>query len=185
MFHPPQVEGPEGPEGPQGPAPDGQLVLSAGGGWTSVTSGASAISQIESSTNDVNSFVTDFLQSVQSFQEWQVAMPSDWDGGTITASFYWIANSASTNSVVWGLQAVSFGDGDALDAAFGTAAEVTDANNGANLVNISAATAAITIAGDADAGNHVQFKAYRLGSGADTLAATARLLEVRVSYTRV
>ena len=28
-------------------------------------------------------------------------MPSDWDGGTITAHFYWTATGTSTNNVQW------------------------------------------------------------------------------------
>lgn len=161
-----------------------QISLSAAGGWASLTNGASAIVQIESTMNLVNSFVVDFLTAVQSFFEWDFAMPSDWDGGTITAVFYWIANSASANSAVWGFQGRAYADANALDGAFGAAVEVTDANNGTNLVNQSAATGAITIAGSPGASRHVQFRAYRLGSGADNLAATARLLEVRLTYGR-
>jgi hypothetical protein len=86
---------------------------------------------------------------------------------------------------VWGIQARAYADTNALDQAFGIAIEVTDANNGAGEVNISAATAAVTIAGAPAAGQHVQFRVYRLGSGADNLAATARFLEAKVAYTRM
>jgi hypothetical protein len=113
-----------------------------------------------------------------------MAMPSDYNGGTVTAVFYWLSTSASTNSVVWGLAGRSYGDNEAIDQAYGTAVEVTDANNAANTVNISAATAAITLAGTPAASEYVQFRAYRLGSGSDTLAATARLISVRITYTR-
>jgi hypothetical protein len=113
-------------------------------------------------------------------------MPSDYNGGTITAIFYWLAPSASTNSVVWGLAARAFNDSDPIDQAFGTAQEVTDANNALDDVNISGATTAITIAGSPAAGSYVQFRAYRNpANGSDTLAATAELLAIRVSYTRV
>jgi hypothetical protein len=162
-----------------------ELCLTASGSWTSLTNGASAIAQLETPTAKVNYFVVQFLQAVQSFVEWDVAMPADWNGGTFTATFYWLAASASTNAVVWGLQGRAYADGDAIDQAFGAAAEVTDANNGNNLVNISAASAAVTLAGASLAGGqHVQFRAYRLGSGADNLAATANLLEVRLTYLR-
>lgn len=160
------------------------MIATAAAVWQSITSGASAISQIETTTNKVNTFVADFLQSVQSYVEFDLPLPADYNGGTVTAVIYWMANSASTNSVVWGLQGRAYADGNALDQAFGTAQEVTDANNGTNDVNISAATAAITLAGAPAAGQHAQFRLYRLGSGSDNLAATARFLEVRITYTR-
>lgn len=173
--------GPTGYTGPSGI--NGQIVLTAAGAWMPVTSPASAISQVESTTNKVNYFVVDFLQSVKTYCEWGLALPSNYNGGTITATFEWTAVSASTNSVVWGLAGVAYGDNAAIDAAYGTAIEVTDANNATGVVNISGATANITIAGTPTAGQYVQFRAYRLGSGADNLAATARLLAVRIAYT--
>jgi hypothetical protein len=113
-------------------------------------------------------------------------MPSDYDGGTVTAVFYWMSPSSSTNSVVWGIQGVAFADSNVLDTAFGTAQTVTDANGGADDVNISAATAAITIGNTPAASDFVVFRAYRQGgAGGDTLAADAELLAVRITYTRV
>lgn len=162
----------------------GQLVLTAAGGWSSTTNGASAIVQNESTTNKVNYFTVDFAQSVQSYFEWDFALPSDYNGGNLTAVFYWLAPSASTNSVVWGIAGRAFGDNTDIDAAFGTAVEVTDANNGNNKVNISATTAAIALAGSPAANQHCQIRVYRLGSGSDNLAAMARLLEVKITYTR-
>lgn len=125
-----------------------------------------------------------FPQAAQSFIEWEMPLPHDYNGGTVTAKFYWLTTSASTNSVVWGLQAVSFPDNTAINTAFGTAQEVTDANNAANTVNQSASTAAITIAGTPAADVYCQFRAYRKGSGSDNLGANALLLCVQVQYTR-
>jgi len=112
-------------------------------------------------------------------------MPSDYDGGTITAQFYWLADTTSTNSVVWGLAARAYADADLFDQAFGTAQEATDANTGQLDVNISPLTPAITIGGTPAASNFVVFRAYRNPvAGGDNLAATALLLAVRVTYTR-
>jgi hypothetical protein len=148
----------------------------------SLTNGANSITQVEAATNKENYLVVQFLQSAQSFCEWKGFLPSTYDGSALVATFYWIAASALTDSVVWGLQARAYADGNAIDKAFGAAQEVTDANNGTSDVNISAATAGITPAGAPAAGQHIQFRAYRLGSGADNLAATARLLEIRVTW---
>lgn len=161
------------------------LILSAAGGWASTTNGCAAATKVETSSNKVNYYVLDFSDSGgKLYAEWQVLMPANWDGGTVTAKFVWTGNSTSTNAAVWGLQGVAFGDATAIDAAFGTAQEVSDALDGtANHVAISAATSAITIAGSPAGGKHVQFRAYRdSGNGSDTLAATARLLEVHITY---
>ena len=40
--------------------------------------------------------------------QWTVAMPSDWNAGTITAVFHWMADNASIlDGVTWSLQARS------------------------------------------------------------------------------
>ncbi len=170
--------------GYSGAAPTGQIILTAAGGWPSTTNGCTAAAQVETATNDVNYYNLAFVQSLQKFAEWDLAMPSDYNGGTITAVFYWLTSSSSTNSVVWGCAGRCFADNEAIDQAFGTAVEVTDANNAASVVNISAATGAITLGGTPAASEHVQLRVHRLGSGSDNLAATANLLEVRITYTR-
>jgi hypothetical protein len=167
------------------PVVTGQIVLTAGGGWPSITSGSNAPILAETATNRVNFYYLGFPDTIQTFANWSMPMPSDYNGGTITAVFYWIAGSASTNSVRWGLQARAYADSDALDQAFGTAQEVTDANQANDDVNISAATPAITIGGTPAASNFVQFRAYRNpADAADNLAATAELLSIRITYTR-
>jgi hypothetical protein len=127
----------------------------------------------------------DFDQTTDEFAQWTVVMPSDYDAGTVTGVFYWLADSASTNSVVWALQGRSYADSDAIDQAWGTAQTVTDANNAQNDVNISPATAAITLAGGPTASELVQFRVYRdADNGSDNLAADARLVAIRVTFTR-
>jgi hypothetical protein len=167
------------------PVVTGQIVLTAGGGWPSITSGSNAPILTETTTNRVNFYYLGFPDTTQTFANWSMPMPSDYNGGTITAVFYWVAGTASTNSVRWGLQARAFADSNLIDQAFGTAQEVTDANQANDSVNISAATPAITIGGTPAAGNFVQFRAYRNPpDAADNLAATAELLSIRITYTR-
>jgi hypothetical protein len=130
-------------------------------------------------------FFLDFDQATDEFAQWQVAMPSDWDAGTVTAVFYWAADSASGNSVVWTAQGRSYADSDPIDAAWGGAQSVTDANNAQNDVNISAATAAITLAGVPAASEFVMYRVSRdADNGSDNLAADARLMGVMITFTR-
>ena len=163
-----------------------QFWLSGAGGWPSATAPCAYPTQVEMPTNDVNLKTLDFDKDTQEHSEWTFAMPSDYGGGTITAVFHWTANSTSTNSVIWGLQARCFTDDDALDQAFGTAQEVTDANKEtAYDLNITAATTAITIAGTPAAGKLVQWKAYRKAAdGSDNLAVDAKLIGIQITYVR-
>jgi hypothetical protein len=168
-----------------GSAVTGQIILTAGGGWPSITAGAQSPTLVATATNAVNFYSINFADGSQTFANWAMPMPSDYNGGTITAVFYWMSNNASTNSVVWGFQGRAYADSDLIDQAFGTAQTVTDANQATRDVNISAATAAITLGGTPAASNFVQFRCYRDGAaGGDTLAAVAELLAIRITYTR-
>lgn len=179
------MPGPTGPTGPTGAAVDGQIVLTAAGGWPSTTSGCADNVRVEYGTNDVDLYHLDFDPDTDEFAQWTLVMPSDYDGGTITAVFYWAANSTSTNSVVWGCQGRAYADSDAIDQAWGAAQTVTDANNAQNDVNISAATASITLAGAPAASQLVQIRVYRdADNGSDDLAVDARLIAVRLTFTR-
>ncbi len=121
------------------------------------------------------------------FAQANLAMPSDYDGGTVTATFYWTANSTSTNPCLLGCAGRSYGNFETIDQALGTEVTVQDSLNGtANQVAISPATAAITLAGTPAASELVTFKFSRdPASGSDTLAATVRLIGVMIAYTRV
>ena len=111
-------------------------------------------------------------------------MPSSYGGGTVTATFVWMATGTSTNSVVWGCEAYAYGDMVTLDQTYGTAQEVTDAHSStASQVQISSATSAITIGGSPAANKMVNFRVYRdSANGSDTLAVTASLLMVIITY---
>jgi hypothetical protein len=179
------TSGLQGTSGTSGVTPTGQIVLSAAGGWPSITAGSASPIQTQTGTNTINYYYAAFVDGSTTSLNWALAMPSDYNGGTVTATFYWLAATVSTNSVVWGMNGRSFGDNEAIDQALGTVQTVTDANNGSNVVNISAATAAITLAGTPAAGEYVQFEAERQGgAGGDTLAVDANLLQVRITYTR-
>ena len=177
--------GPTGPTGYTGPAQSSIIMLSAAGAIPSTTSGAAAAAQSETTTNKINTLGMDFADSSSKlYAEWGVFMPPLYSGGTVTAKFIWSAAGTSTNGVVWGCQAVAYPDLSNLDTAYGTAQEVTDAHSAtANQVQISSATSAITIAGTPGPNTFVNFRAYRDSANAsDTLAQTARLLAVIISY---
>jgi len=155
--------------------------------WPSATNGAAANVKSETATNKQNVYLLDFADgATKLFAEATVVMPSDWDGGTITATFYWLTNDTSTNGVVWGCAGRSYGDSETLDQAWGTEQTVTDNGTAtANQVLKSSATGAITLSGTPAADEFVQFRVSRdPTNGSDTLAQTARLLGVSIAFTR-
>lgn len=153
--------------------------------WPSTTAGAVAPAKAETATNDVNYYYVGYVDGSTTAAECQIAMPSDWNAGTVTAVFYWAADSSSTNSVTWDCAGLALTDSDALDTAYGTAVEVTDANNAQLDLNISAATAAITVSNTPAASDLVMYRIRRVGGGgSDNLAATARLIGVMITFTR-
>lgn len=152
----------------------------------SATNGAN-YGTFETSSNKVNFRTMNFSDSgTKLYAEFKIELPADYDGGTITYHVNWTANSTSTNSVVWGLQAVCYTDDNALDAAFGTAQEITDANKStAYDLNQTGESSALTIAGTPAAGKLAAFRLYRdSGNGSDTLAVTASLISIVITYTR-
>jgi hypothetical protein len=164
-----------------------QFILLAGAMKPAAFSPA-APGEVEMTTNKNNLVLMDFPGADGSLAEVDIAfpMPSDYGGGTVTAKFYWTANSTSTNAVVWQIRARCVADDESLDGAYGTTQTVTDANkSSAYDLNISDATPALTIAGTPAAGELVQWNIYRYAdAAADTLAVTARLIAVAITYTR-
>lgn len=152
--------------------------------FPSTTAGCAALTQVESSTNDVNIKVLDFDGAGTSKEsaEFGIQSPTYWDASTVTAQFIWYA-TAGSGTVNWELQGVAFSDDDALDAAYGTLQEVTDTLLATGDVHITAETSAITIAGTPAAGDWINFRVNRDPAN-DTNTSDARLMGVRIRFTR-
>jgi hypothetical protein len=161
------------------------FTINLAGCWPSTTTGASFPGRTEMATNKENLNPASFVNGSKTYVEVNHALPGDYNGGTLTAQYYWTANSTSANAVIFGLQGRAYADNDAIDQAFGTAVEVTD-NNGSAIYTqrISPATAAITLAGAPAAKQMCRWRAYRLGTGSDNLAVPALVESILVSYTR-
>lgn len=171
-----------------GSAPAGVLVLTARGGAPRTDSGCAEASKEEiGAVNHIDKFVLAFDKDSDEFAQWaEIAMPTDWDGGTITAGSVWTcaASSGSTGETVClGLRGRSWGDGEAIDQALGTAQFVTDTWQADKDVHISAQSAAITLAGTPAAGELVLFEVQRDVSE-DDLGGDAWLICVLILYGR-
>jgi hypothetical protein len=163
-----------------GGVPSNELVLMVAEGRPSTTNGSSAVTQVHFVTNNIDLMVAYFDQTTQEHFQWTVLMPDNWDAGTITFKVFWTATSGTpAETVEWNLQGRSHADSDAIDQAWGTAVEVSDALITASDVHISAVSGAVTITG-AGAGEMVQLRLYR--DVADTLAADAALIGIKIYY---
>jgi len=164
----------------------GQLFLTAAGGWPTVVSGCAITTVSGMATNLQSLYTLDFDTTVKELAEWTVAMPSDWDGGTVTATFYWAHGTAATNfGVCWGLRGRSYANDEALDQAMGTAQESVDTGGTANDLYVTSGTVAITLGGTPAASELVQLRVYRDPLNAnDNLAVDAKLIGVMINYVR-
>lgn len=163
-----------------------QFILLASAMYPRVTSPAAYSGTVEMTSFPRNYQFMDFADGSITAAQIAHPLPADYNGGTVTAKFYWTANSSSSNSVYWSLAGNAFADNETLDVTGGTAQSVTDAHNAtAYKLNISSSTSAITISGTPAAGELVNWQILRDPTQAgDTLAATARLLAVVIDYTR-
>lgn len=136
----------------------------------------------ELATNDVNIDFMAFDTSTAEHAFFQWAVPTGWDEGTITFVLYWTAASGS-GTIDFDLKALAFGNSDALDAAFGTAQNVSDTLLTADDVHISPESSAITIGGTPAEGDIVMFDLSR-DTATDTLGVDCQVLGVKITYTR-
>lgn len=166
--------------------PKRTIFLSGAGGWTPNTSPDAGMVNTETSTNKVNFRGTQFSASASDTRhEFGLAMPANYDGGTITFRpyFYTTSTDASNHTIVFSLAGVAFADGGTMDTAYGTAQTSTEtvASSIANKLIIGAESSAITIGGSPAGGNWTQFRLTRVGS--DTHTGNIILVGVLISYT--
>ncbi len=124
----------------------------------------------------------DFADSADLSAQYHLKLPSDWSS-TVDAKFVWFT-TATANSVVWQLSTICVADAETSDPAFNTASTVTDAAKGTTLQLNDASITTVTVTGCA-AGELMFLKVRRDSANAsDTLAATARLIGVELTFRR-
>src|SRR3990167_994213 len=114
-------------------------------------------------------------------------MPDNWDAGTVTFRVWWFCKTGyvvtTSDGVAWTLKASSYGDGDAIDATFGTGVTVTDTGDANNDLNKTADSAALTIGNSPAAGDMIHWVLTRtVSDAADDWAADAYPVAVVVEY---
>jgi len=155
------------------------------GAMTPRTTNGAAWGSVETTTNKVMIKTLDFDSATVEYAQFGICMPKGWNRGTVTASFKWRHAATTTNfGVAWSLAAVSVGDDDAMDVAFGTAQTATKTGGTTNDFYTTSETSAITIAGSPATQDYVIFQVAReVANGSDTMAIDASLIGVFVHYT--
>lgn len=128
---------------------------------------------------------TYFDHDTDRYGEVSVMMPSNWDGGSITAEFVWTTNDTTSNTVVWEIVAGGYGNGDNLSVAPAWPGVSLLSSNGgvAYQLRRSGQTVPITVQYSPLGGNLVVFGIARKSDDTnDTLAAGADLLGVVIRY---
>lgn len=165
-----------------GSDPKRTMYVPASAMYPSTTAGCATLSQVESSTNDVNikTLAFDGAGTDKKYAEFGIQSPTYWDASTITVQFVWYA-AAGSGTVNWEAQGLALSDDDALDTAYGTLQEVTDTLLAIGDVHITAETSAITVAGSPVAGDWLQIKIARDPAN-DTDTSDALLMGVRIRF---
>lgn len=116
-----------------------------------------------------------------------VAMPKSWNLGDLVFQTIYSHAGGQTgglDGVAWGLKAVAVGDGESVDAVFGTEIAVTKDASAADAEHKTAESAAVTAAGSIAAGDTVYFNlARKVDDAADDLDLEARLHGLKLFYT--
>lgn len=149
-----------------------------------VTAGCSNLQNVEVTSSTPNIHALDFDQTTQEYAQFEVAFPKSWNKGTVTYQVFWTSGSTG-GSVVWSLQGVAIADDGALNQAYGTAVNVTDAmGSAANDMMVSAESGAVTIGNTPANDKPCFFRFSRVaGDGSDNHAADARLIGVKLLFT--
>ena len=152
--------------------------------YASTTNGA-APAQVETTALRPDMKVMDFADSADDHAQFSVAFPKSWNEGTITYQCFWTPSTTNTGDCIFGLQGVACGDGDTIDAAFGTAVNITDAGIGTvEDQQVSAESSAVTIAGSPAVDQQTYFQIFRDANvGGDTYTGVARLLGIKIFFT--
>lgn len=147
---------------------------------------AGALAKAESPTNLVNRQFIPFADGVASNIQFEWWTPSNWDlnATKIKAQFIWDNPSGlTTEDVDWTIKAVAIRDDDPFETAFGAEETLTDLWTAQLDAAITILTGEITIGGTPALGCHVVFNVER--KDADTLTGDARLIAVKVLYTKL
>lgn len=141
---------------------------------------AAAVGQGPELANGVNYAWAEFSHSAAARLQWIIPMPTDWDGGTITAIIGWTCTGTAGGTIKWILKGYRIGDNATLNATLGTLGSITDTFQAANYLHVTAESSALTIGGS---GNLILLELIRDYAN-DTDTDPVRFVNIRLKYGR-
>ena len=147
--------------------------------WATTTSGASALTQDETSTNKQNFKQITFTDASE-YVEFSWCPPRNYNNGTVKATIYWIPSSGSGN-VTHSVRGYAYGDNTNPDATWGSAVSVTDAIQTTGNIHISPQSSAITVGGSPADTKLIQFRIARDSS--DSSTGDSKLIGVVLEFS--
>jgi hypothetical protein len=153
--------------------------------YATSSNGCADIEQTELTAGRPELKTLDFDPSSDENAQFSVAFPKAWDPSQlIMYQVFWTANSTNTGNCIWNLKGVAIANDDAIDVAFGTGIDITDAHSGtANDLNVTAQSSSVTVAGSPGADEDVFFNISRdANAGGDTFSADAKLLGIKLFF---
>ncbi len=138
------------------------------GAMVSRTTAGAASGTEELASNDIMSDYFAFDDTTAEAVQFWIAMPDEWDRGTVKVKVYWYSASATTShTAVWGVKARAVSNDDALDGTWGSEVEVSDDVIAAGDLHVTAATGAITVGGTPALGDLIGFEVDQDATEAD------------------
>lgn len=158
------------------------IYVPAAAMYPETTNGCADLEQVELA-NGPELKCLDFAADADDFAQFTIAFPKSWNEGTVTFQAFFTVTGTNTGTVAWALNGRSWGDGDELNGAFGTATVATPkAHSGAsNDMNVTAESGAITL----NYANVDKLSIFQLSRdvSADTQTGAARLLGIKLFFT--
>lgn len=167
-------------------SPGKQTIGVAGGGIKpTTTAGCAEAAQAETTSNKINYEYLAFDEAAEEKGFFWFPTPKSYNASTFTLRAVWTHPATATNfDVVWEFEMLSLADGDAIDAAVGTAITVTDTGGTTEDFYTSPESAAVTASGTPAKQDWIYCQISRKAAdGSDNLAVDAHLIGVEVYYT--
>jgi len=157
------------------------VILTAAGGIVP-TSGGATKSQVDTATSSY--YVLDFGNSATTSAFWQWTIPDSYDGGNITAMYYWFSGTAGGGAgVSWCPQYNGVNTSENINADLSSSPCDTTTGNVPTTANRLATTTQTLSSSLFTPGEVVTFKLSRgVDMSSDDFAATARLYMIKIEY---
>jgi len=152
-----------------------------------ITNGAQAVAVTENTALRPNYSALQFDASSDESAQFHIAMPDNWDEGTVRFQIYMSQGSTGSGGIAIGVQCVALADNDTFDTNYGSivlyhlTAKATP--NDLMVSDVPTAASAVTIAGSPSTSELTYCRIFRdVSDAGDTLSEDAALIGAKMLY---